>query len=111
MILPLVLIVVGAFLLGTALAWRLRSTRVTGTVIGVRPRGRGTTSYCAVYRHIDAMGRTVDASCNEFSASLADKQTGSTKELMVLADQPQQVRATNSVFLEVGGVGFVASGC
>jgi hypothetical protein len=108
-IFSLVFVLIGAFLLGSALAWRLRSTRVTGTVIGVRPRGPGAASYCAVYRYMDAMGRTVDASCNEFSASLAGKQTGLTRELMVLADQTQ-VRETNSYFLEVGGVGFLVFG-
>jgi hypothetical protein len=105
----LVFVLVGAFLLGNALAWRLRSIRVTGTVIGVRPRGRGTTSYCAVYRYIDAMGRTVDASCNEFSASLAGKQTGLTRELMVRANKTQ-VRETSSYFLEVGGAAFLVFG-
>ncbi|MGC1521039.1 MAG: DUF3592 domain-containing protein [Steroidobacteraceae bacterium] len=109
MISSLVFVLVGAFLLGNALAWRLRSTRVTGTVIGVRPRGRGTTSYCTVYRYIDAMGRTVDASSNEFSASLAGKQTGLTRELMVRANQTR-VRATNSYFLEVGGAVFLVFG-
>ena len=109
MIFSLVFVLIGAFLLGNALAWRLRSTRVTGTVIGVRPRGRGAASYCAVYRYIDAMGRTVDASCDEFSASLAGKQTGLTRELMVLANKTQ-VRETNSYFLEVGGVVFLVFG-
>jgi hypothetical protein len=105
----LVVVLIGAFLLGNALAWRLRSTRVTGTVIGVRPRGRGAASYCAVYRYMDAMGRTVDGSCNEFSTSLAGKQTGLTRELMVLANQAQ-VRETNSYFLEVGGGVFLVFG-
>ena len=109
MILSLVFVLIGAFLLGSALAWRLRSTRVTGTVIGVRPRGRGAASYCSVYRYVDAEGRTVDASCNEFSASLAGKETGSTRALMVLANKTL-VRATNSYFLEVGGVGCLVFG-
>ena len=109
MIYSLIFVLVAAFLLGNALAWRLRSTRVTGTVIGVRPRGRGAGTYCAVYRYSDAMGRTVDASCNEFSASLAGKQTGLTRELMVLAN-PTQVRETNSYLLEVGGIAFLLFG-
>jgi hypothetical protein len=102
------LIVTGAFLLGNALAWRLRAERVTGTVIGVRPRGQGI--YCAVYRYTDSVGRTVDASCNFLSASLADKQTGSTRQLLVIADQPQLVREANSVLLESGGVGLLVFG-
>jgi hypothetical protein len=108
-IISLIFVLVGASLLGGALAWRLRSTRVTGTVIGVRPRGRGAASYCAVYRYVDAMGQTVDASCNEFSASLAGKQTGLTRQLMVLAGQTQ-VREANSYFREVGGVGLLVFG-
>jgi hypothetical protein len=105
---PLVLILAGAFLLGSALAWRLRAERVMGTVIGVR--ARGPRNYCTVYRYIDAMGRTVEASCNDLSGSLADKQTGVTRRIMVLADQPQLVREANSFLLEVGGVGFLAFG-
>lgn len=103
------LIVAGAFLLGNALAWRLRAERVTGTVIGVRSRGQG--NYCAVFRYTDAVGRTVDASCNATSASLADKQTGSTRQLLVIADQPQLAREANSFLLEAGGVGFLVFGC
>lgn len=108
MILALVPSLIGAFLLGNALAWRLRAERVTGSVIGVRPRGRG--SYSAIFRYTDATGRTVDASCNDYSSSLAGKQTGSTRQLMVLTDQPQLVREVNSFFLEAGGAGFFVFG-
>jgi hypothetical protein len=98
----------GAFLLGNALAWRIRAERVTGSVIGVRARGK--TSYCAVYRYTNAAGRTVDASCNDWSASLADKQTGLTRQLMVLADQPTLVRNASSILLEAGGAAFLIVG-
>jgi Protein of unknown function (DUF3592) len=103
-----VFILAGAFLLGNALAWRLRGERVAGTVIGVRARGK--TSYCSVYRYTDAVGRTIEASCNDFSASLAGKQTGLTQQLTVLAGQPQLVRKANSIFLEVGGAAFLIIG-
>lgn len=109
MILDLLFVLAGAYLLGTALAWRLRSTRVTGTLIGVRPRGTNSYYY-VVYRCVDAMGRTFDASCSDLSPSLAGKQTGLTRQLLILAGQPVQARAANSVLLELGGVGSLLFG-
>jgi hypothetical protein len=104
----LVFLLAGAFALGNTLAWRLRAVRVTGTVIGAQ--SHGSNKYSTVYQYTDMTGRTIDASCNTWSAGLADKQTGLTRQLMVFADQPQQVREANTFVFEIVGAAFIVVG-
>ncbi|HMK85457.1 MAG TPA: DUF3592 domain-containing protein, partial [Steroidobacteraceae bacterium] len=110
-LLALVLTLVGTLLLGYALNWRLRAQRVTGTVIGVRSARASTQkTYYTVYRYIDSMGRSVEATTSVASSGLADKQTGAMRTLLVFADHPETVREADSHVLEIAAVILIAFG-
>jgi hypothetical protein len=99
----------GSYLLGNALLWRVRAKRMSGTLIGVRQRGQGW--YCPVYRYTDETGRTIEATTKSASSTLTDKQTGSSRPLLILANQPEIVReATSNYFVAIAGVAFVVFG-
>lgn len=110
MLFSLMLSFAGAFALGDALAWCLRANRVVGTVVGVR--SRGTRAYWCIYEYTDATGRTVETSSSIGSSSgLADKQTGSTKQLMVFADQLWRARENYVCHFEAAaGLSLIAVG-
>ena len=105
---------VGALLLGSRLHWRLRGTRITGTLIGVRQGGLSGSAFYPVYRYALPNGVSGEATSETGSGSPAGMNTGRQVPLLVLASHPGQAADAGShvsewvgaIFLVVGGVLF-----
>jgi len=98
----------GFLILVSSLYWRFRGRRVMGTVVssyGVRTRKTGTR-YGAVYRYIDALGRTLEARGNRLTGR--PPENGTTAMLLSMAAWPDRVREVDSFRSEAAGVIFCA---
>ena len=99
---------VGALLLGSRLHWRLRGTRITGTLIGVRQGGLSGSAFYPVYRYALPNGVSGEATSETGSGSPAGMNTGRQVPLLVLASHPGQAADAGSHVSEWVGAIFLA---
>jgi hypothetical protein len=94
----------GFLIFVSSLYWRFRGRRVMGTVVG--SYGTRTTwtptSYSAVYRYTDALGRTLEARGDRLTRR--PPENGATAMLLSMAEWPDRVREADSFRSEVAGV-------
>src|SRR5689334_2077620 len=77
---------IGALLLGSRLHWRLRASRVTATVVGVRSSDRGT--YFPVYRYTLPTGVSGEATSDTGSNATSGMTTGRSVDIFVFPEHP-----------------------
>ncbi|MET0985234.1 MAG: DUF3592 domain-containing protein [Steroidobacteraceae bacterium] len=108
LLLSLVCCGLGALLVAHDLYWRLRATRVEGTVIGVRENKQNT--YRAVYRYVLPSGQMAEATSNKGSRLIRGKETGRIVALRVFPERPDEVQEAGSVFVALFGAALIALG-
>jgi hypothetical protein len=95
---------IGALLLGNRLYWRLRATRVRGTVIGVRaPRN---VLFYAVYRYKLPSGKWMEATSDTGVRESHALITGGKVRLLVFKKHPDRVADAEGHGLEIAGTVF-----
>jgi hypothetical protein len=99
---------IGALLLGSRLHWRLRASRVTGTVVGVRPSDRGT--FFPVYRYTLPNGVSSEATSDTGSSATAGMTTGRAVDIFVFPEHPDKAAEADGWVQEIVGTMFLAVG-
>ena len=99
---------IGALLLGSRLHWRLRASRVTATVVGVRPSGRGT--FFPVYRYTLPNGVSGEATSDTGSSATEGMTTGRATDIFVFPEHPDKVAEADGWIQEIIGAVFLALG-
>jgi hypothetical protein len=100
---------IGALLLGSRLHWRLRASRVTATVAGVRPSSGHT--FFPVYRYTLPNGVSGEATSDTGSSATESMRTGRTAEIFVFPEHPDKATEADAWVQEMIGAVFLAAGC
>ncbi len=103
----IIIVGLGALLLGNAIQARLHGYRTLGTIVGVIPNGNG---YFPVYRYTLPDGQTHLAKSNTGSSSTSGKETGRTVPLLVSAHDPNDAQPANNYVFDVIGLVLFAAG-
>ena len=98
---------IGGFILGNSLYWRVHAVRVTGTVVGVLPKGN---VYFPVYQYTGPDDRSHVAKADYGSSSVSGKDTGGEVDLLVSAHDPAVARERNNYLFDIIGLAFFAPG-
>jgi hypothetical protein len=93
---------IGGILLGNRIYWRLRATRVSGTIIGVRTTAND--SHYPVYTYTLPTGETAEATSNAGSNRTGGMQTGRVVQLLVFEEDPDKVADADSPVTEILGI-------
>jgi hypothetical protein len=94
----------GGLLLAHEVHWRLRATRVTGTVIGVRETE--PNMFSTVYRYVLPTGQSCEATSSIGSNSTKGRDTGRTVPLLVFPGRPDRVSEAGSILAGIFGAFF-----
>ena len=103
----IIIIGLGALLLGNAIQARLHGYRTSGTIVGVVASGNG---YFPVYRYTLPDGQAHLAKSNTGSSSTSGKETGRTVPLIVSANDPNDAQPANNYVFDAIGLALFAAG-
>jgi Protein of unknown function (DUF3592) len=103
----LFLLLIGAAIFYTLLAWRLRGLTVDGEIVGVRQRG---PHFHGVYRYVLPNGESREATSIQSYNNTHDFQTGRHVPIQVMADKLDEAREQHAPMLWALAVGTLVSG-
>lgn len=107
LIAALVCLALGGLLFGNWVYWRIRATRVSGTIVGVRQKDK---FYYTVYSYMLPTGETFEATSDTGYGTMKGQETNRIVPLLVFPEEPLKVTPANSFVMSIVGLVLMAPG-